>query len=151
MESMEIQKGTGTGHISVQNFGYAVDTVILVPSWQPEAWADFDESVSYSYSARLGKEISFDAVVLPNAVYERYMDVVVKLDGDIDGNVPTITVTRLGKTLVDEQNMFLISNSGSEPGYIYQLYIPYDWDPSEVVWNVYYLGRWMAGGDLGDV
>ncbi len=155
VESVPIQKAAGVGHISVPNFGYAVDTVILVSNWQPKAWADFGEIVSYSYSARLGKEINIDAVVLPNAVHERYLDIVVQLDEDIAAAVPSIKVTRLGRTLVDEQNMVSISSlsseSDSEPAYVYQLYVPHGWDHSEIRWDIYYLGRWVAGGDLDDV
>jgi hypothetical protein len=155
VRSMQIQKGDGRGHISVPRFGHDVDTLILVPSWQPTAWADFDETVSYSYSARFGKEISFNAVVLPNAVHERYLDIVVQLDSDVDTAVPRITVTRLGKKLVDDQEMSSISlpdsESNTESGYVHQLYIPHGWERSEIRWDVYYLGRWIAGGDLGDV
>ena len=155
VETMQINEGIGAGHISIPNFGYDVDTLVLASNWQPKAWADFGEVVSYSYSARLGKEIDIEAAVLPNAVHESYMDVVVQLDEDIDTAVPRIKVTRSGSTLVDEQDMgsisFLSSKSDSKPVYIYQLYVPHGWDRSEIRWDVYYLGRWVAGGDLDDV
>jgi len=155
VEPLQIQGGAGTGHIAVQSFGSAVDTVVLVPNWQPKSWDDFDEIVSYSYSARLGKEVTIDAVVLPNAVHERYVDIVVQLDADIADDVPSIKVTRLGRTLVNEQDMssisFLSSESDSGSTYVYQLYVPHGWDHSEIRWDVYYLGRWVAGGDLDDV
>jgi hypothetical protein len=179
------------GHISVPEFGYAVDTVVLVPNWQPRAEADFDEIVSYSYSARLGEEVSFDVVVLPNAVYERYVDIVVQFveNGGEEQRedirhktqdtrqekdasslksrvlslessepyalspmpyVPRITVTRLGKTLVSQENMIHIP-VGEGIGisrYVYQLYIPRGWDSSEIEWNISYLDRSLSGGSL---
>ena|GEM_PF-786245 len=157
VESVQVQVGTGSGHISVPEFGYAVDTVVLVPNWQPRTEADFDQIVSYSYSARLGEEVSFNVAVLPNAVNERYMDIIVQFDEDIGAGIPRITVTRLGKTLVSEQNMVPILREGVETrhavsllraAYVYQLYVPHDWDGSEIKWDISYLGRSLTGGDL---
>jgi hypothetical protein len=149
------------GYISIPQFGYAVDTVVLVPNWQPRAEADFGEIVSYSCSARLGQEISFDVAVLPNAVHERYVDIVVQFDvehaaspaypGDTGDSVPRITVTRLGETLIGDRSMAPILPVGSREkvAYVYQLYVPHGWDGSEIKWDISYLGRSLSGGDLG--
>lgn len=154
-ELMQFQEGTNNGNISIPRFGYSTDTVILVPSWQPESWADLGGIVSYSYSARLGKKVAFNAVALPNAVHEGYVDIVVRLDEKVDDNIPKISITRSGEKLVDSQNMTPIKSPSSESDskfdYVYQIYIPYDWDHSEIRWDVYYLSRWVVGGNLGDV
>ena len=148
------------GHISIQMFGSAVDTVILVPNWQIRTEADFDKIISYSYSARLGEEMDFDVAVLPNAVHERYMDIVVQFNQDAGTDiVPRITVARLGRTLVSEQDMVSISSLSSRAGspttgngtraaYVYQLYVPHGWDGSEIKWDISYLGRSVGGGSL---
>ncbi len=133
------------GHISISDFGYAVDAVILVPSWQPDLRADFGETVSYSYSARLGEEISFNVSLLPNAVHKRYVDIIFRFDEDPKLSVPMITVTKPGETIVSEQSMVQLI----EDVYVYQLYVPYGWDGSEIRWDISYLGRSVKRGDLG--
>jgi len=135
------------GHISIPEFGYAVDTVILVPNWKPRSEFDFGEEVFYSYSAGLGAEMTFDVAVLPNAIHERYMDVVVQLDDSIGTDTPKITVTNLGKKLVSEQDMVPVRESV----YIYQLYIPYGWNGSEVKWDISYRGKSLSAGNLGNI
>ncbi len=139
----------GTGHISISDFGYAVDTVILVPSWKAEK-ADFGDSVSYSYSARLGEAISFDVVVLPNAVHDRYLDFVVQFNQDVGSGIPQITITRPGKIIVKEE-MSQVLLDENRYAYVYQLYVPHGWDSSEIKWDISYQGRFMSGGDLGSV
>ena len=139
----------GTGHIPISDFGYAVDTVVLVPSWKAER-ADFGDSVSYSYSARLGEAISFDVVVLPNAVHERYLDFVVQFNQNVGSGIPQITVTGPGKIIVKEK-MSQVLLEKDRYAYVYQLYVPHGWDSSEIKWDISYQGRFMSGGDLGSV
>ena len=148
VESVEINE-----HISIPEFGFTVDALILVPNWQPRAEAEFGEIVSYSYSARLGSEISFDIVVLPNAVHKGYVDIVAKLNNDGGTGIPKITITRLGKTLVSEQSMVSVPpiDSLGRNAYVYQMYVPNGWNASEVKWNVSYLGRSLGGGNLGSI
>ena len=144
-EPVAVESVLSDGHVSISDFGDAVDTVVLVSSWQPGMKADFGKSVSYSYLARLGEEISFDVTLLANAVHKRYVDIVVRLDEDSSASVPRITITRLGETIVNDQKMLSLS----EAVYAYQLYIPYGWDGSEVRWDISYFGRSVERGDLG--
>ena len=154
-ETVQIEQDTGNGHISFPEFGHAVDTVVLVPNWRPRTEADFSQSVSYSYSARLGPELDFDVAILPNAVNPRYVDIVVRLDAgddkslleDMDIGVPRISVTRLGKALVSEHNMVPIFGDA----YVHQLYVPHGWSGSEIKWDISYLGRAASRGDLGSI
>lgn len=154
VESLNFQVSADSGHISIPDFGYVADAVILVPHWLTRSNADFGEIVSYSYSARIGEDIKPRVVVLPNAVHQSYLDIIVQFD---QGNYmsaksvfPKVTVKRLGRTLVNEQDMIPIFSRDSENKaiYVYQLYIPQDWDSSEVEWSVTYMGQLLSGGDL---
>jgi hypothetical protein len=167
VESVQVQVGAGSGHISIPEFGYAIDTVVFIPNWQPATEADFDQIISYSYSARLGEEVSFEVAVLPNAIFSegfRYVDIIVQFDeakAVVGTDVPRITITRLGETLTNEQNMVPIGSFREGVGalnltplpepraaYVYQLYVPHGWDGSEIKWDISYLGRSLSGGNL---
>lgn len=147
VESVQVQ--SGSGHISIPKFGFTADTVILVPNWQPRTEVDFDGIASCSYSARLGGEIRCKVTFLPNAVNKRYVDIVAQLSETVSDDIPKITITRLGKTLVNAQNMISVSQLERKGIlYVYQLYIPDGWNGSEIRWDISYLGRSVVSGDL---
>ena len=163
VKSVQIQADAANWSISIPEFGYAVDTVILAPSWKTTARAEFGDTAYYSYSARLGEEINLDVAILPNPVHEQYVDILAQFDRELGGAgnsegksaAPDITITRLGETLVREESMVLITSPDSEAGvkpvYAYQLYIPRDWDGSEISWEISYLSRSLSWGDLENV
>jgi len=155
VKSVQIQADAASWHISIPEFGHAVDTVILVPSWKTTAQANFGSVAYYSYSAKLGEEVSVDVAILPNAIHERYVDILAQFDRELTGmssTSPSITVTRRGETLVRDQNMILVTSPDSEAGikpvYIYQLYVPRGWADSEIKWDISYLGRSLSWGDM---
>ena len=151
IEFAENQANPDKGHISIRDFGGTADSVILVPSWEPESEADFGSAADFLYSARLGEKLRFKAAVLPNAVRTCYMDFVVQFNSSTDGESPRISLSNRGKVIVDKKTMdpLMPTDDQGRAAYVYQVYIPREWDTFQVEWDVYYSGRWLGGGDVG--
>ncbi len=147
VENMSIEAGKGTFYVS--HFGYKCDKIVMVPDWRPKSRGDFDDTVSYAYSADLRDEIGVDVTIVPNAINGRYADIIVQISGDFEMDVPQITVTRFGKIVISEQRLqrHPRKNLGNLV-YIYQIFIPSGWKGNEIKWEIYYLGRSLANGDL---
>jgi hypothetical protein len=149
VESMIVE--AGKGQISIPSFGYNADQVVLIPNWIPRTNADIDEAVSYTYSANLGDRIGFKVKLLPNAINSRYIDLIARISGNTVNDIPRISLTRLGKTIVDNQKMTPVANIKKDVVYIYQIYFPIGWSGDEIKWQISYLGRSIVSGDLESV
>lgn len=150
VEDMPIVSGKGDFTISL--FGHRVDKVIMVPDWRPKFEGDFDDGVVYTYSAILGGKVGMSVTIVPNAINGRYADMIALIDGDTEGEIPRISITRFGKTMVDKQKMVPLGLKGNGKAvYIHQIFIPSGWNGIEVKWNISYLGQSVVGGDLGSI
>lgn len=149
VESMLVE--SGKGQISIPLFGYNADKVVLITNWIPKTDADIDETVSYTYSANLGDKIGFKVKLLPNAINSRYVDLIARISENTVSDIPRISLTRLGKTIVSNQKMISISNIKKDIIYVYQIYFPIGWNGAEIKWQISYLGRSIISGDLGSV
>jgi len=150
IENMPIISGKGS--FSIPLFGYRVDKVMVIPNWMPNSERDFGDIVSYTYSASLGDEIGINVTVVANAINGRYADIVARIDGNSEMEVPKIKITRLGKIIVDGQELQKYhSKNGQNQTYMYQVFIPSGWNGSEVKWEISYLGRPVVSGDLGSL
>jgi hypothetical protein len=150
VEEMPVK--SGEGRFSVSLFGYKVDEIIMVCDWRPKSEGDFDNSVDYRYSAGLGDGVGINVTIIPNAINSRYADVIAQIDGDAEGDIPRITITRLGKVIIDRQKMIPLNvKSAKNAVYIHQVFIPSSWKGIEVKWNIYYLGQLMISGDLENI
>lgn len=149
VESMLVE--SGKGQFSIPLFGFNADKVVIIPNWIPRIDADIDGTVSYSYSADLGSKIGFRVKLLPNAVNSRYVDVIARISESTASEVPRITLTRLGKTIINSQKMNPLSNAKKGIDYVYQIYIPVGWDSIEIKWQISYLGDTIISGDLGSI
>jgi hypothetical protein len=149
VESMPIE--SGKGQISISSFGYNADKVVLIPNWIPKTNADIGETVSYTYSANLGDKIGLKVKLLPNAINSRYVDLIARISENTVSDIPRISLTRLGKTIVNNQRMTPISNIKKDVVYVYQIYFPIGWNGDEIKWQISYLGRSLISGDLGGV
>jgi hypothetical protein len=150
IEDMPI--GSGEGSFTIPLFGYRVDRAIMISDWRPKSEGDFDNSVGYVYSASLGNKVGISVTIMPNAINGRYADIVAKIDGDAEGDVPKITITRLGKVMIDRQKMnpIIIKGAGNAV-YIHRVFIPSSWNSMEIKWNISYLGQSMMSGDFGNI
>jgi hypothetical protein len=101
VEDMPVK--SGEGRFSISFFGRKVDRAIMVSDWRPKSEGDFDNTVGYKYSASLGDGVGISVAIMPNAINGRYADIIAQIDGDTEGDIPIITITRLGKVIVDRQ------------------------------------------------
>ncbi|MGB9597472.1 MAG: hypothetical protein ACPL7B_14415, partial [Candidatus Poribacteria bacterium] len=85
----------------------------------------------------------------PNAINSRYADIIVQINENSEVDVPKITVSRLGKIVVNGQLLQKHPKKNLKNlVYVYPLFVPSGWNGDEVKWEIYYLGRSMVSGDL---
>jgi hypothetical protein len=150
VEDMPVK--SGEGRFSISFFGRKVDRAIMVSDWRPKSEGDFDNTVGYKYSASLGDGVGISVAIMPNAINGRYADIIAQIDGDTEGDIPIITITRLGKVIVDRQKMIPLNTKSAENAvYIHQVFIPSSWKGIEVKWSISYLGQSMISGDLESI
>ena len=136
------------GSLSIPKFGYDVDKVVIVPNWCAIRESDFGEIISYSYSIKFGNDASLKTSVLRNPINKRYFDIVTRIIDSNANDLPKITVKRLGKPIINEQVMSMLSQTNEGRSFVYQLFIPDSWNISEIKWEIYYLGRLADTGGI---
>lgn len=147
VEDMSIDAGKGSFYVS--HFGYRVDKVVMVPDWRPRLRGDFDDTVNYVYSADSTSEVGIDVAIVPNAINSNYVDIIVYTEGNLEADIPKIKVSRLGKTIINEQVLQRHPRKNLRNAvYFYRIFVPPGWNRNEVKWEIYYLGRSFVSGDL---